>query len=204
MKYFEKLNDIPSLPKHITSECIRIVEENLKNNVPFNICYGRYETENKSSIAYIENKEDLFGTNGEPSGVVGFYSLTHEVNESICKFYKEINHPILKQNIIYYLQVVASGNFVAAHIDDPHQRKTGLLYMLKTGGPNVRTKWHEVRDEFKHLSLENYSAIPYSKLIEVEDNHIEEDKWHWMNFNKIHSVEGVESVRIALWGNDHF
>lgn len=202
--YYKKHREIPPLPKHITTECIRIVEENLKNNVPFITWYGRYENENKNSIAYMEPGQELLGTNGKGACGVGFFSIPVELIRSIIDFYQEINHPVLKNNIVYFLQVVAGdGNFVAPHIDDPDKRKTGLLYLIKSGGSNVRTKWYEPREEFKDLELENYTVIPYSRLVQVANHRLEEDKWHWMNFNKIHSVENQESVRIALWGTDH-
>lgn len=196
--YYKKHNEIPALPKHITEVCIEYGESMLNMNVPLAVKYGSYEIENKNSIAYIP-EEEFNSSSYKKSGEVGFYFLAPEVSQSICDFYNQVNNPLIK-NVIYFLQVVTGADFVAPHIDDPDRRSEGMLYLLKAGGANVRTQWYEPKEEFKDLELANYTCIPKDKLNLVEDQCLEEDCWHWMNFSKIHGVENQESVRFALWG----
>jgi len=196
--YYKKHNEIPALPNHIAKACIEYGESMISNNIPLVVKYGSYETENKNSIAYIP-AEEFNHPSYKKSGEVGFHWLPPEMNQSICDFYNEVNNPLIK-NVMYFLQVVAGADFVAPHIDDPHRRSEGMLYLLKAGGSNVRTQWYEPKEEFKDFELANYSCIPKDKLNLVEDQCLEENCWHWLNFSKIHGVENQESVRFALWG----
>lgn len=195
--YYKKQENIPALPEDIKQECIKVAEEYLATQP--GAWYRRYETENKNSVAYIEDISELSESEDRKSGGVGFYSLPPYLVEKICNFYKDVDHPAVKHTG-YQIQVVIGGQFVAPHIDDSNVRTSGFLYLLKTGGENVRTVWYEVKPEYKNLELSEYSGIPYSRLDVAEDNCLEEDCWHWMNFNKIHSVENQESLRISLWG----
>jgi len=192
--YYKKHTGIPSLPNDIKQQLIQIAEQNQQNNVPMSAWYPNCRTTDTNNILFEESNTQFC-----ESGGVGFYLIPPELIDSICKFYKTINHPDITFNY-YYLQIVTGGNFVAPHIDDPQARINGMLYLLKAGGADVRTTWYEVKPDYQHLALENYSAIPYSKLDQIEDHWLEEDMWHWLNFNKIHGVTNQESLRIALWG----
>jgi len=197
--YYKKYTEIPSLPADIKQQLIQLAEQNQQNNVPVVAWYSGYETENRSSLAFVEYNNRFLESNGNESGGVGFYHLDYQLNERICNFYKKVNHPNINFTH-YWLQIVTGGNFVGPHTDDPVSRSDGFLYVLKSGGSNVRTKWYEVKKEFSHLIPEHYTSIPYSKLDQVEDHCLEEDTWHWLNFSKIHGVENQESLRISLWG----
>ena len=197
--YYKKCKEIPSLPTDIKQQLIQVAEQNQQNNISMSAWYSGYQTVDTNSLSFVEFDKRFQESNGHETGGVGFYLIPLELIDSICKFYKTINRPdiIFKH---YYLQVVTGGNFVAPHIDDPQARIEGMLYLLKSGGTNVRTTWYEVKKNYQHLALENYSAIPYSKLDQIETHCLEEDMWHWLNFNKIHGVTNQESLRIALWG----
>jgi hypothetical protein len=197
--YYKKYLEIPPLPNDIKQGLIQIAENNIKNNIPMAKWYQRYETENNKSIAFVEFGKRFQETNGGESGGVGFYHIPYKLNHSICDFYKKLNQTEINFER-YALQVVTGGNFVGPHIDDPLERADGSLYLLKSGGTNVRTRWYEIKEEYQHLPLENHTVVPYSKLNLVEDHCLEEDAWHWLNFSKLHSVENQESLRIALWG----
>jgi hypothetical protein len=47
-----------------------------------------------------------------------------------------------------------------------------------------------------------YIGIPYKNLTVVEEHCLEEDTWHWLNFNEIHGVPNQESLRIFLYCYD--
>jgi hypothetical protein len=196
MKYYKKFDIIPSLPNELTDELVIIAENNVANNIPFATWYGESGSNDKNTIAYSEKEEERSFL--KKSGGVGFYHSPIYLSNEIVNFYKE--NSLVNMNVYYLIQVVTGGNFVAPHIDDPSQRHTGLYYLIKAGGPNVRTKWYQVKDEYQHLEIENYKGIPYSKVIEVEDRCLEENTWHWMNFSEIHSVENQETLRVGLWG----
>lgn len=199
--YYKKYSEIPSLPKELADECVFIAEHNVKNNVPMVVFYGRYETENKNSAAYNDPGKEYLETGGEQSGGVGFFDIPSRLNLDICNFYKSVNHPLIK-NEKYFIQVCTGGKFVGPHVDDSNSRAEGFLYLIKSGGSDVRTRWYELKEEYSHLSLTEYSVIPYSRLNIVEDHRLEENTWHWLNFNKIHSVENQETLRVALWGHE--
>jgi hypothetical protein len=197
--YYKKYSGLPPLPEEIKQELVQIAKYGVDNNIPMPAWYQRYETINKKSIAFMEYDKRFDESSGTESGGVGFYIIPPDLLYKIITFYQQVNHPVINFTQ-YFLQVVTGGNFVGPHIDDPKERKEGFLYILKAGGDNVTTSWYEVREEYKHLTLENYSVIPYSKLDQVESHCLEEDTWHWLNFNKIHGVTNQDSIRVALWG----
>ena len=197
--YYKKYPLIPSLPEEIKQELIQIAKYGVDNNIPMSAWYQRYETINNNSIAFMEYDKRFDESGGKESGGVGFYIIPPDLLCKIITFYQQIDHPEI--NFTYYfLQVVTGGEFVSPHIDDLQVRKSGFLYVLQAGGSNVTTTWYKVKEEYKNLTLENYSAIPYSKLDQVESHCLEEDTWHWLNFNEIHGVANQESLRIAIWG----
>lgn len=191
------MHDIPALPIEMAIECIKHGEYCINNNVEMMSWYARYEFENKNSVAYCESLEEFHGV-GNESGGVGHFYLPKELNRAIIDYYSSIENPIQK-NDVYLLQVCTGGRFVAPHIDDKINRLDGYLNILKAGGPNVRTKWYEVKPEYNHLEKTEYSGIPYHRLDVVEDQCLQENNWYYFNFSEIHSVENQESLRIALW-----
>jgi len=197
--YYKKYSEIPGLPNDLKQELIQIAENYIENNIPMVSWYKRYETLNKTSIAFLEHSTFIADENGKDSGGVGFYAIPIDLHKKIIDFYQKVNNPAINFKM-YILQVVTGGSFVAPHIDDPQERKAGFLYLLKAGGDNVTTTWYKVKQEYQHLTLENYSGIPYSRLDQIEKHCLEEDMWHWLNFNQIHGVTNQESLRIMLWG----
>jgi hypothetical protein len=197
--YYKKYLEIPPLPQAIKQDLIKVATDNVENNIPCVAWFGRYETTNKQSIAFVEHNKQFEESNGLESGGVGFYSIPLDLHKQLVSFYQKLNHPDINFTH-YWLQIVTGGNFVGPHVDDPTARTDGFLYILKSGGSNVQTTWYEIKTEFSHLIPENYTVIPYSKLNQIETHCLEEDMWHWLNFNKIHGVTNQESLRISLWG----
>lgn len=203
--YYKNHSDIPSLPYVLEQKIIEIAENNIKMNVPLFRSYSGYETLDKNSCAYVDPGTEGQDTNGELSGGVGIYMLDDDMNDQICKFYNAVNHPLI-QNRQYYIQIVSGGNFVGPHVDWEEGlvndgRQETILYLIKAGGSNVRTRWYELKDEYKHLKVTAFRVIPYERLDLVEDHCLEERTWHFFNHAKIHSVENQESLRIALIGH---
>jgi len=194
---YQSLEHYSSLPKEIEEECIQYTEQQISNGVPIPICYGGYETENKKSLSYIPLGEEFLGSNGKETGRIGFYHLPVGITNKILDYYNKLNHP-LKENTSYFIQMAIGSNFVGPHIDNPEYRESGLLYLLKAGGSNVRTRWYKIKDEFKNQEITYNIAIPYERLTLVEDHCLKEHTWHWLNFSNPHSVENQETLRIGL------
>jgi|GEM_PF-4058854 len=194
MIYYEKRNDIPPVPEDLKNELIKIAEQSVANGDQPSLWHGSYGSQDKNSISYLD-PEELFI---EKTGGVGFYLSPPELSSELVKLYKKF--PGLETYNYYTIQIVTGSTFVAPHVDDPNHRGSGVQCLLKSGGSNVRTKWYQIKDEHKHLKIETNRAIPYSKLIEVDDHCLEENAWHWLNFSQIHSVENQESLRVGLWG----
>jgi len=199
--YYRKLDDIPSIPEHIKLACIATAKNTLTNHNSSYIWYNNLETVDKNSVAYFDQRnqsQEFLQSDNNELGKIGFCGLSAELNAQIYNFYEKINHPMIK-NGVFRIQISVAGNFIAPHFDPPALRDNGIIYLLDAGGPDVRTKWYEVKAEFNHLKLPSATGIPYSKLDVAADHRLEEDTWHWMNFSKIHSVENQKSLRIALW-----
>ena len=197
--YYKKYLEIPPLPHDIKQDLIKVATHNVENNIPCVVWFGRYETTNKQSIAFVEDNKKFEESSGKESGGVGFYAIPLDLHKQLISFYQQVNHPVINFTQ-YWLQIVTGGNFVGPHVDGMKHRPDGFLYLLKSGGSKVQTTWYEIKPEFSHLVMDNYAVIPYSKLNQIETHSLEEDVWHWMNFNKIHGVLNQESLRIAIWG----
>ena len=201
VNYYKEHNEIPSIPIDIAQECISHGLKCLEQNIPMIAWYKRYETVNTNSVSYMQPGKEFEESNGEESGGVGFFTLPLEIRKKIKDFYSQFDIPIVQFDDLY-LQVVTGGKFVGPHVDDVNCRKEGMLYLLKSGGTNVRTIWYKIKPEYKNLTLENYTVIPYSKLDVVEDHCLTENTWHYLNFSEIHGVINQDSVRMALWGHN--
>jgi hypothetical protein len=197
--YYRKHEEIPGIPEEIKHECIKIGRDKIDQNIPMPYRFGRYEYEDSTSISYIEKGTEEKYFNKGNGGSVGFYPLPEELASFLINFYKDTDHPI-RNNAVYYLQVVTGGKSVAPHIDASSARKDGFLYLLQAGGTDVRTVWYEVKEEYRDQKLIEYTGIPYDKLDIIESHCLEEDTWHWLNFSKIHSVENQQSLRLSIFG----
>jgi hypothetical protein len=196
--YYQKYPDIPAIPADLKKEIISFGERKVgKETKAF---YYDFETKDGSSLAFLDNQNN-FESDDRQSGGVGFYKIPADLNKKIVTYYNNprISFPQLKPRH-YFIQVVSGGPCVFPHIDDSNSRTNGLIYLLKSGGSNVRTRWYEPKKEFSRLKLTQCRGIPYSRLDIVEDQCLEEDAWHYLNFSAIHSVEYQESLRLALWG----
>jgi hypothetical protein len=195
IKYYQSYEHYPSIPKDIEEECIHCVEKYLTDITVPTLSYTGYDHKNIKSLSYVSSEVAV-----KKTGTIGFYFLPSNIIDRIIDHYTKLDHPLkgLKRWAIQY----AIGDHIAPHIDDPPTRHPSLLYLIKAGGSNVRTKWYKIKDEFKNHEVHYNIGIPYDRLILVEDQCLKESSWHWMNFNEPHSVENQESLRIALWSED--
>ena len=195
--YYKEIKDLPMLPKELTEELVQSVLtlfEQVKENV---IYYRNFEREDASSLNYIDEKDIQIY---EKSGGVTALPMPRELEDRVKKFYKQTNHTITNLFDYYGFLIVEGGPYCVPHIDDVVRRKNGFQYLLKSGGKEVKTVWYEPKDTFKNQKLKDYCAVPYNKLDIVDEKYLEENKWYWMKFDTIHSVENQESIRFFLDG----
>jgi hypothetical protein len=200
--YHAKISDLEPLPVTLKQEIIEFVISQLSDKVPFTRVYP--------SVYKFNNNEDLANFGGEKievnsekvSSTVGFYVLPDELAERIKFFFTNLNHPDIRFTNYSFVQVVCYGSHVAPHMDSPNDRGPGWLYIIKSGGDQVKTVFYEIKDEHKNVVLKetDYNTIiPFEKIYPVYETIMEEDTWNYYNFNKIHSAQNQESLRIMLY-----
>jgi hypothetical protein len=196
--YYNKLNDIPPLPDDLKRDLIDIafkLIESQEEDIPYK---NPHETKDETKLNYLSPAEDLdhYNTTGE----VKSRPLPMEFQIRLNEFYKEVNHPITNLFQFFGILYVVGGKFLAPHQDAPGRRKNGFQLLLNSGGEKAKTVWYDVKDEFKDLPITENCCIPYSRLTPVEEHSLDEGSWYFMNFNTIHSVENLDSIRFFLAG----
>ncbi len=194
--HYKKLDDIPKLPEDLKNDLIDRALQ-LLGDADKAIIYNKpIETEDSAVVNYLGGEDIDFYNRGGVTAMVLPDDLTARVNE----FYKQFNHPIISMFDYLAYFTVRGPEFLPPHQDDPAMRNNGIQLLLKPGGQQVKTAWWQVKEEFKNLPIIPDCCIPYSKLDKVDEAYIEEDYWHFMDVNTIHSVENLESIRIFLIG----
>jgi hypothetical protein len=196
IKYYQSYEHYPSIPKDIEEEIVQFTEHYIAQDTPIPIAYNGYDNKNEKSLSYVNPKKIL-----KKSGTIGFILLPQNIIDNIKYYYTNLDHP-LKEKRYYCVQVALGADHIPPHVDNVEERGPGLLYLIKAGGPNVRTIWYKIKDEFKHLQIAYNKGIPYERLIVMENHHLKERTWNWMNFSEPHSVENQDSLRIAVYPND--
>lgn len=106
----------------------------------------------------------------------------------------------VKENIVpAYANIGISKNLgpcLGPHIDKT--RFYTLQYVIEPGGQNVRTAFYEPKFDEPMLDGEKMYVPDYSKLVEVETITCKSNNWYLINGRQLHSVENIESIRIAL------
>lgn len=93
-------------------------------------------------------------------------------------------------------------NTIHPHVD-PDCRPDSLMYILSTGGDNVKTTWYNVKNKdiaYTEIATHVYDLPIYSKdnLEIVEEHVMQEDGWYLFNHSVPHSVDNIKSPRIIL------
>lgn len=196
---YKKRDDIPAMPADLAQDCINYVETQLANNGPMIVWYKSYEHSDTNSLSFVVSGTELDETDGKETGGIGFYGPPDDLTRRLAEYCKSTNDPDINFDM-FALQLVNGSSFLGPHVDAPSMRAAGFLYLLKSGGPDVRTVWYNTKPEYSTLQITDNTYIPYSKLDVVENHRLEENMWHWMNFNAIHSVENQQHPRIGVWG----
>ena len=157
--------------------------------------YRRFESQNRDTLNFIVPEDMEFY---EKSGDITAVYIDDAMHDEVLSFFKATNHPIANKFNKYMFLFVNGGNRCVPHVDDASKRKNSFQLLLKSGGTNTTTAYYEPRREYETLPIIDYCAIPYNKLDLQVQVRLEENNWYWMKTDKIHSVEGLESLRIFL------
>jgi hypothetical protein len=197
--YYKKLDDMPKLPKDLKESLLETAHRLFQEqSSEVRVLHHRtFETEDRSSLNFIGDDDLSFY---EQSGGVTALRMPAELEAKVFECFKEFNHPIINLFDHFGFLLVEGGPYCAPHIDDVNRRQNGFQLLLASGGKQVTTAWWEPKDEFKDLTLKEYCGVPYSRLNKADEICMEDNCWHWMKFDSIHSVENLESIRIFLAG----
>jgi hypothetical protein len=99
------------------------------------------------------------------------------------------------------IQTIRQGNF-EPHIDGPSSkgqlRHYNLMYMIDTGGQNVKTKIYNSPSELVAKVKQTDYSISYAEAELIETFEFQKHTWNLMNNQMFHSVEGITGTRIGL------
>jgi len=104
-------------------------------------------------------------------------------------------------NLEWFVQIMHSGKNLFPHIDP--KRTWSCMYLARSGGPNVKTVYYQPKDKNKTVQDFPLAApISYCEIEPVAEYVLEEGRWHKIRVDVIHSVENMESTRVALFHVD--
>ena len=141
--------------------------------------------------------------------ILKFAQECHEKNIGHVCHFAYLLHPKLTSDIITWyarfddkhrppvhkalgVQITILTTDVAPH-SDPY-RDTTYFYLLKNGGPNVKTSWWDNPNNL--VRSEYYTSV--NGLNMIESHVIEQGTWNMFNHEIVHSVENVKDMRISL------
>ncbi len=90
-----------------------------------------------------------------------------------------------------HVQYFENGNFFFPHVD--LLRSKALNYLLSTA--NAETIFYET---IENIEIKPNSMIPYDSIKPVFKKVIDQYRWHELEVDKIHSVENINGIRIAI------
>jgi hypothetical protein len=205
-KGLEKLNYDP-IPAELGEEIIKFAlevhEKNiglaaLANIVPPNI--PAPDTAHKMDIS--DNNVYIY---------LLYPKLVNKIQKCYSKFFE--NHPTLSVHpgrgvIVQIINGPINGqqfNTIQPH-SDPNTRPESLMYILSTGGNNVKTTWYKIKDDQiidaeqanKETNIYDYPVYSKDMLEPIEEHIMEEDCWYHFNHTIPHGVDNIESVRIIV------
>lgn len=188
---FYKILDFLKVPEYLATQILEIVEDT-KNMV-------LKEHQNHNKYDEYQNRK-LHKANGDV--VTSVLSQRYQLNWELEHWLINNVHPTpRRQNISFYNDVSES---MGPHVD--HERDDVWLYLLQSGGPKVETVWYQeqgfpvIRKDMQTLenSYMNCTQCNYKKLIELARFQIPLHTWVSINSSIIHSVEGLETNRLAI------
>jgi hypothetical protein len=188
----------PLIPKHIVKQVLRLVSAiNFQTN-DFNLTtddtllesikqYAPNFNDKILGVAFNEAQQHF----KEPIASFAFIKppddLTIWVKENIPIPYKAVN-----------IQVMTGGTHVVPHVDEI--RTGGLNYIIRTGGPAVKTAFYKPKLAYEEFKVVPQTAFLLDTIDEVYSEILPANNWHILDVTRIHSVNNIVSseLRIAV------
>lgn len=187
-KYIDK----PTIPDDIVNiirEQVKI--HNSKTLSDFNKMHINDNIQSEIDKAYGESSEGLgmpFQTSEKYVGLAEFTMI--KADDRITNWVKE--NVTDKLNGVH-IQII-DGKYVFPHIDMLRNRVWN--YTIDTA--NANTCFYEAKPEYSHLELKPRTYVPYERVNEIQRYTIERNRWHELDVGKIHGVENIDGIRLAL------
>ncbi len=169
--------DYPQVPQHL----INVIKEQVAN---------RQHDEQFFEVSATINSaiEQAYGTLVPVERKDGLARMGMFVNDDVTEW--------VRQNVIdtmdsVHIQYFEDGNYFFPHID--LLRTKALNYVLQTA--NAETIFYKPKEGY---SFTNNTVIPYEHITEVQRIKIEQDRWHQLAVDEIHSIDKINGVRIAI------
>jgi hypothetical protein len=188
---YTKFLDFPKLPSYHVDEIFDIVKD------PLNIDPKKHQ--DHAGYKEFKNRK-LKKINGQEITSVSIDRF--KISKLLDTWLKNHVHPSpRRQHIAFYN---SSSSDMGPHVDA--DRDTVWMYVIDPGGGKVETVWYQepeqkiTRSDLQNISVDymNVAICDYTKLIELERYEIPAHTWVEINSSIIHSVEGLETNRLAL------
>jgi hypothetical protein len=210
--FVEYLN-FAKIPKHIEEYILESVKKETEWLIPYD---GDHSYEHlKSRINKSVKKEKMTslmrrcrGHNfensfGEPQHLsLELYSneasfVWFDIDDIIYDSIKSLL-PISFDKEDVFIMVSSNGDIVPPHIDD--FRKSGINYIIESGGENVTTNHYKPKKEYEHLICYPRTIFLLDKLDLIHGDVIKEKSWFKLDTKTIHSVQNINphQQRISL------
>lgn len=188
-KYIDK----PQLPEEIVTIIRQQVKEHQDNTVLSDFDKMRINESIQEEIdkAYGQATEGLgmpFETSNRYPGLAEFIMI--KANDQILEWIKENVASNLNG---LHIQVI-DGSFVFPHIDMLRNRVWN--YTIDTA--DAETSFYIAKPEYAHLELKARTYVPYERVNEIQRYKIDANRWHELDVGKIHGVDKINGVRLAL------
>jgi hypothetical protein len=167
--------DYPTIPKELEQHILNAVVQHRTDKT--------FTATNDINKAVTEAYGSTF--NIELSGLANMGMFKDElVTEWVCNnITKEVNG--------VHVQYFENGTFFFPHVD--LLRTKAVNYLLSTA--NAETVFYET---VNNIEIKPNTMIPYNSINPVFKKIIDRHRWHELAVDKIHSVENINGIRIAI------
>jgi len=171
----------------------------------------------KALANIVPNEKNNVDTNTTDNNVFIYIlhpTLTFQVQQYFSKYFND--HPTLSTTrgrgvLVQLINGPITGqdfNTIHPHTD-PDTRPKTLMYILKSGGDNVKTTWYKLKDQLIDYTetadaadntINVYDLPIYSNdmLDPIHEYVMKEDNWYLFNHSITHGVTNIASTRISL------
>jgi hypothetical protein len=188
---FYKLLNFPKLPENLVDEVYKTVSDSINVDPKKHQNHVGYKEFKTRKLTTPDNKEIM-------SVSIDRYKMSKSLNHWLLT---HVHPNPQRQHISLYN---AASQSMGPHVDS--DRDKVWMYVINPGGKKVETVWyHEHNQPVSRPDMQDISTnymggaiCDYSKLIELERFELPSHVWVEINSSIIHSVEGLETNRLAI------